>query len=79
MPEALGSLADLLLIGLPLYPAAALMTRALQLAGQVRHPVYDMLYVALAQERRCEFITADKKMVNKLAATFPFVGWLGDL
>ena len=77
--EANGSLADFLQIGIQLHPAPALMKAALRLAGQVRHTVYDMLYVALAVQLQCEFITADGKMVNKVRATFPFVRWLGDI
>src|SRR5437879_1776778 len=75
--EAAGSCSDFLQIGLQLHPTPGLIEAALRLACLVRHPVYDMLYVALASERQCEFITADRKMVNKLASAYPFVRWLG--
>ena len=76
--EAMDSCSDFLQIGLQLYPTPSLIESALKLAGLARHPVYDMVYVALASERQCEFITADKKMVNKLASAYPSIRWLGE-
>jgi len=76
--EAAGSYADLMTLGLKLYSAPPLVGAALALAAQVSHSVYDILYIQLASQRGCEFITADKRLVNKLAQRFPFVRWLGD-
>jgi len=77
--EAAESCADFLALGLDLHPAPPLVAAAMKLAAAERHSVYDMLYLALAMRRGCEFITADKKMVNKVSARFPFVRWLGGL
>ena len=37
-----------------------------------------MLYVALAEQNGCDFVTADEKLVKKLGAEFPSLRWLGD-
>ena len=38
-----------------------------------------ILYIVLALERGCEFITADQRVVNKLSGKFPQIRWLGTL
>src|SRR2546423_1206985 len=43
-------------LGLPLHPTSNNASRGLSIAIQERHPVYDAIYVALAEERGCEFI-----------------------
>lgn len=35
--------------------------------------MYDCLYVALAEQEKCEFVTADDKLVNNVQKQFPFV------
>jgi predicted nucleic acid-binding protein len=35
--------------------------------------VYDCLYVALALEEDCEFVTADQSLIRALGGTFPFI------
>ena len=35
--------------------------------------MYDCLYVALAEQESCEFITADEKLVKKMVTSFPFI------
>jgi predicted nucleic acid-binding protein len=44
----------------------ALMESATQLAIQLDHPAYDCLYLALAMESECRFVTADERLVNKI-------------
>jgi predicted nucleic acid-binding protein len=39
----------------------------------MRVGIYDCLYVALAETRRCEFLTADGPVVNNLRPHFPFI------
>jgi predicted nucleic acid-binding protein len=41
---------------------------ALALAVRLRHPVYDCLYLALAQRERCALITADRRLLNAAVA-----------
>ena len=71
--------ADLPRLGLTLIPSSTVVERAFDLAAQEHHPVYDTLYVALAVRRRCEFVTADQNLCNKLRPRFPQVRWLGSL
>ena len=49
-----------------LVPARALMEFATRLAIQLDHPAYDCLYLALAVENGCRFVTADERLVNKI-------------
>jgi predicted nucleic acid-binding protein len=77
--EAADSYDDFWALELPLHPASSLVGAALRLAAQARHSVYDMLYIVLAEQRGCQFITADETLVRKLSGKFPFVRLLGDL
>ncbi len=49
-----------------LVPARALMETATRLAIELDYPAYDCLYLALAIENDCRFVTADERMVNKI-------------
>jgi predicted nucleic acid-binding protein len=77
--QAAQSCANFLAIGLILQPSITLAASALKLASQERHSIYDMFYLALAEQNGCEFVTADEKLVNKLGGKFRLVRWLGDL
>lgn len=70
---------DFLALRVPLRHSADIAATALTLATTGDHPIYDMLYIVLAEESACEFVTADKKLVNKFATKFACVRWLGDL
>jgi len=52
-----------------LVPTAALGETALNIALTLDHPVYDCFYLALAQSRKCQMITADKRLLGRLAVT----------
>jgi predicted nucleic acid-binding protein len=54
-----------------IYPSAALLPAALNLALSLDRSVYDSLYVALAVARDCAVITADRKFVAAVRQT-PF-------
>jgi predicted nucleic acid-binding protein len=43
-------------------PASALAPRALSIAVELRHPVYDCFYLALAEARGAGFVTADRRL-----------------
>jgi predicted nucleic acid-binding protein len=47
-----------------LFPVQRLLDRAFQLSLDLRVPVYDCLYVALAEELNCQLVTADSKAVR---------------
>src|SRR4051812_48912480 len=54
-----------------LVPSTRLKDRALAIALELRHPVYDCLYLALAEMRNIELVTADKRLVRRCTNT-PF-------
>jgi predicted nucleic acid-binding protein len=70
---------NFLALGLPLRTSPSIATTALRLATEKDHPVYDMLYIALAEERACKFVTADETLIRKLGSTVACLLWLGDL
>jgi predicted nucleic acid-binding protein len=49
--------------------AADLAPRAVAIAGQLDHPVYDCLYVALAEAQEANLVTADTRLLGKLRGT----------
>jgi len=67
----------LLGLRLPLVASSSLATAALQLAKQHAHPIYDAFYIALAVRRRCDLVTADEALLNKLRS--PMLRWLGSV
>lgn len=66
-----------LTLALPLRASSTIAPRALGLGIQENHPIYDTLYVALAENQGCELVTADQKLLNKLGGKFPFIRWIG--
>lgn len=71
--EAISIFHDFIALPLNLQPSNPLASRALNLAVKFQHPVYDMLYCALAIENDCEFVTADTVLVSRLSSRLPFV------
>ena len=53
-----------------LYPAGSLLPRALKIACRLRHPVYDCVYLALAERLGCRLVTADRKLHLKASERF---------
>ena len=49
-----------------LSPTRALLEAATRMAIELDHPAYDCLYLALAAERNCRFVTADKRFLRRL-------------
>ena len=49
--------------------AATLAPRAVAIAGQLDHPVYDCLYVALVEAEQAALVTADAQLFGKVRAT----------
>jgi predicted nucleic acid-binding protein len=56
--------------GLPheLVPSAGLTSRAFALAADHGLSAYDSLYLALAEQRGCDLVTADLKLIARVAA-----------
>jgi predicted nucleic acid-binding protein len=46
-----------------------LAERAVSIAIQRGHPVYDCFYLALAEQRRATLLTADERLLRKLRGT----------
>jgi predicted nucleic acid-binding protein len=49
--------------------AAGLAPRAVAIASELDHPIYDCLYVALAEARQIRLVTADARLLEKLRST----------
>jgi predicted nucleic acid-binding protein len=45
------------------------VARALEIAIELDHPVYDCVYLALAEAKEAELLTADRKLVGKVRGT----------
>lgn len=63
---------------LPTVPSAGLLADAMTIAAAFDRSVYDSIYVALAITSNAEFVTADERLANAVAAYLP-VKWLGSL
>ncbi|MDD2677110.1 MAG: type II toxin-antitoxin system VapC family toxin [Methylacidiphilaceae bacterium] len=48
-------------------PTHSLLETATRTAIELDHPVYDCLYLALAADRDCRFVTADERFLRKLS------------
>lgn len=72
-PESGILLADLLK-SLPIQSRSLpLLLRAVEISSAMRVGVYDCLYVALAEKKKCRFITADDRLIKNLRKDFPFM------
>lgn len=65
--EADRALALLLESGLDLRPTRPLLPRAMRLARLLRRPVYDCVYLVLAQRERASLVTADVRLIKRVA------------
>jgi predicted nucleic acid-binding protein len=52
-----------------LWPVVWLARRALEIATELRHPAYDCLYLALAESEDAPLVTADRRLITRLAGT----------
>jgi predicted nucleic acid-binding protein len=49
-----------------LLPTRSLVEAATRISIQLDHPAYDCIYVALAIENNCQFVTADERLLGKI-------------
>jgi predicted nucleic acid-binding protein len=63
---------------LPSVSSLSVLEVAFGIATAFDRTIYDALYVALAMRSKAQFITADERLANALAAQLP-VKWLGSL
>jgi len=59
-------------------PAAELLSEALRIAMIHERTVYDSLYIALSERENCDYITADKRLVNEMSKSFPKTVWVAN-
>ena len=52
-------------------PSLVLKDRALEIAIELRHPAYDCFYLALAEQRDCQMVSADRRLLARCAGS-PF-------
>jgi predicted nucleic acid-binding protein len=78
-PEASIHLAEVLLTSPQLHPYIPLLSQAVVISSQARVGVYDCLYVALAQQEGCQFVTADDRLIRALQPSYPFIIALSSL
>lgn len=58
---------------LELVPSGALIQSAADLSVELRHPLVDCLYVALAIQRSADLVTADAVLARRAAPSWPRV------
>jgi len=49
-----------------LLPTRSLLEPATRISIEIDHPAYDCIYLALAVEHKCQFVTADEGFLRKL-------------
>jgi len=52
-----------------LVSGAGLCSEAVAAALELDHPVYDCMYLALARQRQARLVTADRRLLGRLAGT----------
>jgi len=62
--DALRALESAIGIFTVLVPMSELAARATEIAIELRHPIYDCFYLALAERERCTLVTADARLVS---------------
>ncbi|MGH7893075.1 MAG: type II toxin-antitoxin system VapC family toxin [Candidatus Binatia bacterium] len=65
--EAARALDVLTSSGIVVCQAQPLLGRALAMAQRLDHPVYDCVYLALAERERATLVTADERLLGRLA------------
>lgn len=77
--EAKILLASILTTAPQVFSFSPLLDRAIDLSSSMRIGIYDCLFVALAEQEKCDLITADDKLVKILQRQFPFIVHLSAL
>ena len=54
--------------GLDMRSTGPLVPRAMDLARRLDHPVYDCVYLALAEREHAALVTADQRLLRRLSA-----------
>lgn len=67
-PQALAGLTQVEAV-IELLPTRGLEARALEIAIELQHSIYDCLYLALAETLHAKIVTADRKLVRACMST----------
>jgi predicted nucleic acid-binding protein len=67
-PDAREMMADLRTLPVRSYPMFPLLPLALEIAMAISHSIYDCVYLALAHQEACRFVTADRRFRNAVAS-----------
>ncbi len=79
LPRTNSALSRFYSIGVQIETHPDMMRRAREIARQYRQErVYDALYAALADLRKCEFWTADRRFFDEVKSGLSFVKYLTD-
>jgi predicted nucleic acid-binding protein len=54
--------------GVDFHPTGPLLPRAMDVARRLAHPVYDCVYLALAEREQAVLVTADQRLLRRLSA-----------
>ena len=74
------ALAETLRFPISYVDSRELLEQALSLATRYDRTVYDALYVVLALQHKCPFVTADLRLYNALSGSFPeTMLWIEDI
>lgn len=77
--EALTAFEDVLAMPILLEGPESLYRNAFRIAVSFQLPaVYDAYYLALAADAKCDFWTADLRLIRALAGRVPYAHWIGD-
>jgi predicted nucleic acid-binding protein len=55
------------------FPFQPFLLRAIAISSAMRIGVYDCIYVVLAEQEKCQLVTADSASVRILQPAFPFI------
>jgi len=73
------SLAAFYIVGVQIYTYRNMVRRAREIARQFNQErIYDSIYAALAEQRGCEFWTADRVFYDAVRSMLSFVKFLPD-
>lgn len=77
--EGRDALQDVLQLPIEYISPSRLHLQAYDFATRFNRPTaYDAHYLVIASELDCEFWTADRRLVNTVGESLPWVKWLGD-
>jgi predicted nucleic acid-binding protein len=59
--------------GVDIKPDIEVLPRASEISLDIKRPLKDCLYIALAELEKCDFVTADSTLIARAGGAFPFM------